>query len=114
MSAVFVVSHLVSSCLIWSHLVWSCRVSSILSCLSFVSSLCVMYVLSCQVVENSDAMEEILDADPAVLENRLSVLLRIEGAVETPQKLDYIISTLESRAGRSKGLDLSVNRMADP
>lgn len=65
-------------------------------------------------VEHSDAMEEILDADPAVLENRLSVLLRIEGAVETPQKLDYIISTLESRAGRSKGLDLSVNRMADP
>lgn len=59
-------------------------------------------------------MEEILDADPAVLENRLSVLLRIEGAVETPQKLDYIISTLEARAGRSKGLDLSVNRMADP
>ena len=65
-------------------------------------------------VENSAAIEEILDADPAVLENRLSMLLRIEGAVETPQKLDYIISSLESRAGRSKGLDLSVNRMADP
>lgn len=69
--------------------------------------------LECQVVTRSDALEEILDADPAVLENRLSVLLRIEGAVGTPQKLDYIIGALEARAGRSKGLELSVNRMAD-
>ncbi|CAN0272693.1 unnamed protein product, partial [Ectocarpus sp. 4 AP-2014] len=67
------------------------------------------------VVDQSDAVEEILDADPAVLENRLSVLLRIEGAVETPQKLDYIASALEARAGRSgKGLELCVNRMAEP
>lgn len=65
-------------------------------------------------LNNSYAMEEILEADPALLENRLSVLLRIEGAVETPQKLDYMVTTLEARAGRSTGLDLSVNRMADP
>lgn len=65
-------------------------------------------------VEQSEAIEEILDADPGVLENRLSVLLRIEGAVETPQKLDYIVTTLEARAGRTKGLELSINRMSEP
>lgn len=68
-------------------------------------------------------MEEILDADPVVLEHRLSVLLRIEGAVDTPQKLDYIVSAMENRAGGgsgggghggSKRLELSVNRMAEP
>lgn len=65
-------------------------------------------------VAQSEAIAEILNADPGVLENRLSVLLRIEGAVETPQKLDYIVTTLETRVGRSKGLELSINRMAEP
>lgn len=60
-------------------------------------------------------MEEIVDADPSVLETRLSVLLRIEGAVDTPQKLEYIISGLEARSGgQLKGLELTVNRMAEP
>lgn len=67
-----------------------------------------------QVLEQSSAIVELLDADPSVLENRLSVLLRIEGAVETPQKLDFILSSMESRAGGDKGLELSINRMAEP
>lgn len=66
-----------------------------------------------QVLDQSGAIEELLDADPAVLENRLSVLLRIEGAVETPQKLDFILSCIDNRAGGDKGLEISVNRMAD-
>ena len=61
-----------------------------------------------------DPLSEIVDADPAVLENRLAVLLRIEGAVDTPQKLEYIVTVLESRSSRSKGLELSINRMANP
>lgn len=76
-----------------------------------------------KVVKNASALEELLDADPVVLENRLSMLLRVDGAVDTPQKLDYIVSAIENRAGggnggggggRGKGLELSVNRMSDP
>lgn len=65
-------------------------------------------------MKHTEALSEILDADPNVLENRLAVLLRIEGAVDTSQKLEFIINSLESRAGRSKGLELSINRMSDP
>lgn len=66
-----------------------------------------------QVLENADAVDNLLDADPAVLENRLAVLLRIEGTVDTPQKLDYIVAALGARAGGSKGLDITVDRMVE-
>lgn len=67
-----------------------------------------------KVLDQSKAVEELMDAEPSVLENRLSALLRIEGGVSTRQKMRYIASSLASRAGRVKGLVLSINRMAEP
>ncbi|CAM9994795.1 unnamed protein product, partial [Choristocarpus tenellus] len=55
------------------------------------------------------AIEELLDADPNALENRMSPLLRIEGAVHTPQKVDYIRSSVDAKGQGT--VNLSLNRM---